>query len=197
MEQGFNIINGRNVRSKGCTAASTMYAQTTRGAAATAATAAAIAAAAGAGADNQGANLDALLMTNPVTLMPNPRSRYHDLWNEHLHGVGGGRKPARLFSETEQVQVKYKKLRQMVICDVIRNLVSLGHSLQWAIGMNHNVYGPQTSVTLIITTRLWRDKDNGTLNPNLQIKVIRYNANDACDGFCDLGILNVAAISLP
>ena len=41
---------------------------------------------------------------------------------------------------------------------------------QFATGHRHdyNVYGPQTSVTEIIN-RLQRDKNNWTLNPNLQI----------------------------
>ncbi|KAI2497397.1 hypothetical protein MHU86_17108 [Fragilaria crotonensis] len=170
MERGFHIING-NVRRAALQPAQRVP-RPPGGAAATAATAAAIAAAA-AGADDQGAEAlerallrPALAMTSPATLMPNPRSLY-DLWNEYLHGVGG-RKPARLFSETERGQVKYKYSRRKVIWDVIRNLVSLGHSLQRAIDMIYNVYGPQTSVTEIIN-RLRKDKNNGTLNPNLQI----------------------------
>ncbi len=83
--------------------------------------------------------------------------------------TGSGGKPARLFSETEGGQVKFKYSRRKVIWDVIRNLVNLGHScLQRAIDMIYNVYGPQTSVTEIFN-RLRRDKYNGTLNPNLQI----------------------------
>jgi hypothetical protein len=174
MERGFHIING-NVRRAALQPARRVPRPpggAAATAAATAATAAAITAAA-AGADDQGAEAlerallrPALAMTNPATLMPNPRSLY-DLWNEYLHGVGG-RKPARLFSETERGQVKYKYSRRKVIWDVIRNLVSLGHSSQWAIDMIYNVYGPQTSVTEIIN-RLRKDKNNGTLNPNLQI----------------------------
>jgi hypothetical protein len=34
----------------------------------------------------------ALAMTNPPTLMPNPKSLF-DLWNEYLDGVGGGERP--------------------------------------------------------------------------------------------------------
>jgi hypothetical protein len=105
-------------------------------------------------------------MTNPATLMPNPKSLY-DLWHEYLHGVGG-RKPARLFSETERGRVKYKFTRRKVIWDVVRDLVSLGHSSQRAIDLIYGVYGPQTSVTVIIN-RLRRDKKNGTINPNLRI----------------------------
>ena len=30
----------------------------------------------------------ALAMTNPLTLMPHPKS-FYDLWNEYLNGVGG------------------------------------------------------------------------------------------------------------
>jgi Transcriptional activator of glycolytic enzymes len=108
----------------------------------------------------------ALAMTNPATLMPNPKS-LHDLWTEYLHGVGG-RKPARLFSETERGRVKYKYTRRKVIWDVVRDLVSLGHTSHRAIDMIYNVYGPQTSVTDIIN-RLRRDKRSGNLNPNLRI----------------------------
>ncbi len=64
--------------------------------------------------------------------------------------------------------MKYKYSRRKVIWDVICNLVSLGHSLQRDIDMIYNVYGPQTSATETIY-RLRRDKNNGTLNPNLQI----------------------------
>ncbi|KAI2509491.1 hypothetical protein MHU86_4868 [Fragilaria crotonensis] len=102
MERGFHIING-NVRRAALQPARRVPIPpggAAATAAATAATAAAIAAAA-AGADDQGAKAlerallrPALAMTNPATLMPNPRS-LHDLWNECLHGVGG-RKPARL-----------------------------------------------------------------------------------------------------
>jgi hypothetical protein len=156
MDRGFNIING-NVRRAALQPARRVPRPPGGGAA---------------GADEGGEDLEralllpALAMTNPATLMPNPRSLY-DLWNEYLHGVGG-RKPARLFSETERGQVKFKYSRRKVIWDVIRNLVSLGHSSQRAIDMIYNVYGPQTSVTEIIN-RLRRDKNNGSLNPNLQI----------------------------
>ena len=98
----------------------------------------------------------ALAMTNPATLMPNPKSLF-DLWTEYLFGVLGGRKPARLFSETERGRVKYKYTRRKVIGDVVRNLVSLGHSSELAIDMIYNVYGPQTSVTDIIN-RMRKDK---------------------------------------
>ncbi len=67
------------------------------------------------------------LMTSPANLMVNPKSLY-DVWNnEYLHGVGG-RKPARLFSEAERGLVKFKYSRRQVIWDVVRKMVSLGHT---------------------------------------------------------------------
>ena len=51
-----------------------------------------------------------LAMMNPPSLMPNPKSLF-DLWDEYLNGVGG-RKPARLFSQTERGRVKYKYTRR-------------------------------------------------------------------------------------
>jgi hypothetical protein len=105
-------------------------------------------------------------MTSPATLMANPKSLY-DVWNEYLNGVGG-RKPARLFSEAERGRVKFKYSRRKVIWDVVRNMVSLGHTANRAIDLIYEVYGPQTSVTDIIN-RLRKDKNKGTLNPNLQI----------------------------
>jgi hypothetical protein len=41
----------------------------------------------------------ALAMMNNASLMPTPRN-LHDLWHEHVHGIGG-RKAARLFTSTE------------------------------------------------------------------------------------------------
>ena len=131
-----------------------------------AAAAAAATAALGGNGGEQALLAPALAMMNPATLMPNPRSLY-DLWNEYLNGVGG-RKPARLFSETERGRCKSKYCRRKVVWDVVRNLVTLGHTSQRAIDIIYDVYGPQTSVTDIIN-RLRKDKKNGTLNPNLQI----------------------------
>jgi hypothetical protein len=107
----------------------------------------------------------ALAMMNPPSLMPNPKSLF-DLWDEYLNGVGG-RKPARLFSQTERGRVKYKYTRRKVVWDIIKKLVDLGHTSQRAIDMIYEVYGGQTSVTDIIN-RLRKDKRNGTLNPNLR-----------------------------
>ena len=173
MERGFQIVNG-NVRRVALQPARRR--DTTamvRTATMTDATAAAALAAIGEGAaedtvvaGERAMLAPALAMTNPATLMPNPKSLF-DLWTEYLFGVGG-RKPARLFSETERGRVKYKYTRRKVIWDVVRDLVSLGHSSQRAIDMIYNVYGPQTSVTDIIN-RMRKDKKNGTLNPNLRI----------------------------
>jgi len=108
----------------------------------------------------------ALAMMNPPTLMPKPKSLF-DLWDEYLNGVGG-RKPARLFSETERGRVKYKYTRRKVVWDVIKKLVDLGHSSQRAIDIIYDVYGAQTCLTDIIN-RMRKDKMNGTLNPNLRL----------------------------
>ena len=107
----------------------------------------------------------ALAMTNPPTLSPNPKSLF-DLWDEYLNGLGG-RKPARLFSESERGRVKYKYSRRKVVWDVVKKLVDLGHTANTAIDMIYDVYGAQTCVTKIIN-RLRKDKRNGTLNPNLR-----------------------------
>ena len=107
----------------------------------------------------------ALAMTNPPTLSPNPKSLY-DLWDEYLNGLGG-RKPARLFSESERGRVKYKYTRRKVVWDIVKKLVDFGHTANTAIDMIYTVYGAQTCVTKIIN-RLRKDKRNGTLNPNLQ-----------------------------
>ena len=160
MERGFHVVNG-NVRRVAL-----------QPVARTRVAAAAGGGAAGAGVVIGGDDERALLapalavMTSPATLMANPKSLY-DVWNEYLHGVGG-RKPARLFSEAERGRVKFKYSRRKVIWDVVRKMVSLGHTANRAIDLIYEVYGPQTSVTEIIN-RLRRDKNNGTLNPNLQM----------------------------
>ncbi len=53
-----------------------------------------------------------------------------------------------------------------MIWDMVRKMVSLGHTANRDKDLIYEVYGPQTSVTDIIN-RLRRDKNNGTLNPNL------------------------------
>ena len=101
--------------------------------------------------------------------MPNLKSLF-DLWDEYLNGVGG-RKPARLFSETERGRVKYKYTRRKVVWDIVRKLVDLGHSSHRAIDMIYNVYGAQTSVTDIIN-RLRRDKKMGHSIPIFGVSLI-------------------------
>jgi hypothetical protein len=165
MDRGFQVMNG-NMRRIALQPARQRLATTITTAAGGAATGEGTAATDTVAAGEQALLAAALAMTNPATLMPNPKSLY-DLWTEYLHGVGG-RKPARLFSETERGRVKYKYTRRKVIWDVVRDLVSLGHSSQRAIDLIYGVYGPQTSVTVIIN-RLRRDKKNGTINPNLRI----------------------------
>jgi len=106
------------------------------------------------------------------SLMPNPKSLF-DLWDEYLNGVGG-RKPARLFSETERGRVKYKYTRRKVVWDVVRKLVDLGHSSHRAIDMIYDVYGAQTSVTGIIN-RLRRDK-------KMVLSIPIFGVSLLCDG---------------
>jgi hypothetical protein len=96
--------------------------------------------------------------------MAYPKSLYN-VWNEYLLGVGG-RKPSRLFCEAERGRVKFTYSRRKVIWDVVRKMVSLGHTAKWIIALIYEVYGPQTSVSDIIN-RLRRDKNNGTLNLGL------------------------------
>lgn len=161
MERGFHIVNG-NVRRVALQPVARSRAAVVAAADVAAATTAAVV------GDNERALLSPALavMTSPATLMANPKSLY-DVWNEYLNGVGG-RKPARLFSEAERGRVKFKYSRRKVIWDVVRNMVSLGHTANRAIDLIYEVYGPQTSVTDIIN-RLRKDKNKGTLNPNLQI----------------------------
>jgi hypothetical protein len=92
--------------------------------------------------------------------MPNPKSLF-DLWDEILKW-GQGRKPARLFSETERGRVKYKYTWRNVVWDIVRKLVDMGHSSHRAIDTIYNVYGAQTSVTDIIN-RLAKEKRLGVL----------------------------------
>lgn len=107
------------------------------------------------------------VMTSPAFLMANPKSLYN-VWNRFQNGVGR-RKPARLSSDAERGRVKLKYSRQKVIWEVVQNMVSLGHSANQTSYRICQVYGPQTIVTDIIN-RLRKDKNNGTLNPNLQIE---------------------------
>jgi hypothetical protein len=100
-----------------------------------------------------------------ATLMPPPRS-LHDLWSEDLHGVGG-RKPARLFSYTERGRSKHRYSRRKIVWDTVLGLVRQGHTSKLAIDKIYGVYGGQTSVTKIING-LKRDKNDGTLSPNLR-----------------------------
>lgn len=182
MERGFHVVNGNvrrialqpTTRRRGDATAPTNLTALAAGTAMGTAVGTAVATGGGAGgappdsvaAAERALLAPALAMTNPATLMPNPKSLY-DLWNEYLHGVGG-RKPARLFSESERGRVKHKFCRRKVIWDAVRDLVTLGHSSERAIDIIYNVYGAQTSVTTIIN-RLRKDKKNGTLNPNLRI----------------------------
>ncbi|KAI2493858.1 hypothetical protein MHU86_20654 [Fragilaria crotonensis] len=163
MERGFEVMNGNMRR---------IALQPARQRLVTATTAAAGGAATGEGtaAADAAATGELALLACPrhdESCHPDadPKSLY-DLWHEYLHGVGG--KTREAFSETERGRVKYKFTRRKVVWDVVRDLVSLGHSSQRAIDLIYGVYGPQTSVTVIIN-RLRRDKKNGTINPNLRI----------------------------
>jgi hypothetical protein len=56
----------------------------------------------------------AIAMTNP----PTKPKKYSDMWDEYLNGIGG-RKPARLISESDQGRVKYKYSQRKVVWDII------------------------------------------------------------------------------
>ena len=106
-------------------------------------------------------------MMPAASLMPTPRS-LHDLWQEFHHGVGAGRKAARLFSYSERRRSKHKYHRRKVVWDLIAGLVRQGHMAEIGIDRIYAVYGGETSVTNIIDG-LKRDKKDGTLSPNLRI----------------------------
>ena len=101
-----------------------------------------------------------------ASLMPTPRS-LHDLWNEFQHGIGG-RKAARLFTSAERGRSKYKFHRRKIVWDIISALVRAGHTADTAVDRIYAVYGGQKSVTDIING-IKKDKQNGTLNPNLRV----------------------------
>lgn len=95
-------------------------------------------------------------------LSPLPRN-LHTLWQEYTTGIGG-RKAARLFTEQERGQNKYKYHRRKVVWDVIARLVRGGRTAQTAVDMIYNAYG-HVSVTAIIN-QMRRDRAHGG-HPNL------------------------------
>ena len=82
-----------------------------------------------------------------ATNMTTPRS-LHELWQELQHGVGG-RKAAKLISNSERGRSKFKYYRQKVVWDLIAGLVRQGHTADAGIDRIYTVYGGQTSVTNI------------------------------------------------
>ncbi len=72
----------------------------------------------GGGEADRGAANDLAMMANQ---MPMPRSQ-HNLWSEQLHGVNG-RKPARLFSYTEQGCSKHLYNHRKIVWDTLLGLV--------------------------------------------------------------------------
>jgi hypothetical protein len=102
----------------------------------------------------------------PATLSPTPRTLYL-LWEEYEHGIGG-RKAARLFSREERGRVKHKYHRSKVIWHCIAALVRAGFTAQVAIDRVYQVYGENTTVT-IITYRMKQDRRAGIVHPTLQV----------------------------
>ena len=102
------------------------------------------------------------------SLSPNPKNLFQ-LWREYQVGIGG-RKAARLFSQSERGgKVKHKYCRRKVIWSLVSGLVRQGgFTSDTAIDLIYTVYGQQTSVTNIINS-IKKDQKDGTLNPNLQV----------------------------
>jgi hypothetical protein len=103
----------------------------------------------------------------PAVLSPTPRNLF-ELWQEYQVGIGG-RKAARLFTSRERGgKSKYKYHRRLVIWRIISGLVRGGMTADAAIDSIYAIYGHQTSVTIIIN-RIRKQKNDGTLNPNLRV----------------------------
>eukprot|EP00957_Ditylum_brightwellii_P000612 47620-Ditylum_brightwellii.AAC.1 len=82
----------------------------------------------------------------------------HILWHEFKFGIGG-RKAAKLFSQSECGIVKVVYTKRKVVWDTISNMVHAGYSVQYVIDKIYGVYG-QLSVTEI-TKKLREDKKHG------------------------------------
>jgi hypothetical protein len=103
----------------------------------------------------------------PASLSPNPKNLF-DLWQEYQIGIGG-RKAAKLFTQSERGgKMKHKYSRRKVIWTTVRGMVRLGLTADAAIDQIYAVYGQQTCVTKIIN-QMKKDKEKGTLNPNLRV----------------------------
>ena len=103
----------------------------------------------------------------PASLSPNPKNLFH-LWQEYQIGIGG-RKAAKHFSQSERGgKMKHKYCRRKVIWVMVRGMVQLGMTADSAIDQIYAVYGQQTCVTRIINL-IKKDKERGTLNPNLRV----------------------------
>jgi hypothetical protein len=119
--------------------------------------------------DNQSGALLAIagLGIAPASLSPNPKNLFN-LWQEYQIGIGG-RKAAKLFNRSERGgKVKHKYSRRRVIWSTISGMVRLGLTADAAIDQIYAVYGQQTCVTKIINL-MKKDKERGTLNPNLRV----------------------------
>ena len=107
------------------------------------------------------------LGTAPASLSPNPKNLF-DLWQEYQIGIGG-RKAAKHFTQSERGgKTKHKYSRRKVIWLMVRGMVKLGMTADSAIDQIYAVYGQQTCVTRIINL-IKKDKERGTLNPNLRV----------------------------
>lgn len=103
-----------------------------------------------------------------VRLSSRPRD-LHCLWAEYIHG-SGGMKAAKDFTSVERGQVKQKYYRRKVFWDVVSALVRAGYSSANAVRRVYQTYGPQESVTNILT-RMLRDRKEygGHPHPNLRV----------------------------
>mmetsp|Transcript_11854 Transcript_11854/g.17783 ORF Transcript_11854/g.17783 Transcript_11854/m.17783 type:complete len:154 (+) Transcript_11854:363-824(+) len=79
------------------------------------------------------------------------------LWQEYEFGVGG-RKPAKLFNQTERGRVKYKYSLRKIVWDCIDGIIRSGYTADAAIDKIYEIYGRDKGVTQII--RLMREDKN-------------------------------------
>jgi len=92
------------------------------------------------------------------SLVANPRDLYV-LWQEYEFGVGG-RKAAKLFTRSERGKVKFKYSRRKIVWECIHRLIRSNYTADTAIDKIYEVYGRNTSVSIIIN-RMREDEKRG------------------------------------